>query len=80
MLIHSEHRFKKTQWLVINLIAEYLDVPPTHIRITRLSNDPVIGLRIDGEYKKRKGRKWQPFKTLKREHNQNAGHQERQRK
>jgi len=78
MLIKAENRFTKTQWYVINLVAEYLKVPATHVRITKLENHPELGLQIEGEYKKPRGRKWRPVDRLTRVHESNPHHQHRE--
>ena len=76
MLIDSEKRFTKTQWMVINIVAEFLEVPATHVRITRFNNHPEYGLQIEGEYKKPRGRKWRTFDTLTRLHENHPYHQQ----
>ncbi|AMO57521.1 hypothetical protein GZ77_14870 [Endozoicomonas montiporae] len=78
MLINAQNRFIKNQWFVINLVAAYLEVPATHVRITRLDNDPEQGLQIEGEYKKPRGRKWRAFNTLTRVHADFEQHQQKQ--
>lgn len=78
MLINAEKRFVKTQWMVINIVAEFLEVPASNVRITRFTNHPELGLQIEGEYRKPRGRKWRAFTPLVRLH-ENHPYQNQQR-
>lgn len=67
MLINAENRFVANQWMIINWVAEYLNVPATHVKITRLFNCE-LGLLITGQYRNRNSRQWQPFQPMTRIH------------
>ncbi|WP_422136324.1 hypothetical protein [Endozoicomonas sp. ALD040] len=69
MLINAENRFVANQWMIINWVAEYLSVPTTHVKITRLLNSE-LGLLITGQYRKVNSQQWEPFQPMTRIHSQ----------
>ncbi|AMO58597.1 hypothetical protein EZMO1_4694 [Endozoicomonas montiporae CL-33] len=76
MLIHAEQRFITNQWAVINMLASFLGVPATQVRITRLTNDTELGLCIEGEYRNGNSQNWQPFRPMTRLHSQHPYQQQ----
>ena len=76
MVINAENQFKANQWKLINLVADYLKVPATHVRFTMLVNNSKLGLCIFGEYRKSNNRHWQPFQPMTKLHSQHPYRQQ----
>lgn len=76
MIIHAERRFMSNQWMLLNMVAAFLKVPTTQVRITRLTNNSKLGLCIEGEYQEQVNQPWQPFHPMTRLHDQHPYQQQ----